>query len=522
MVRQWQLPKAWANKNIKSQYVYSNIIILILIAISFSFLLWQMVSINKQYSELINDEAYSYAYVEAALAEYNKASSNLRGFILFGNNEDEAIYYQAVAKGDFYLGKVDDFLLTKEEKESFDKFKQVGKTFKEYGSEIITLVKARNYTADESEIKVLQERLNRLFEGNQNIVANLATTGEAFAKIKSDELEKGKAANLVQVQQALMLVVIVIAIMIVIFVAVSGQIFKRLKDFSKQLLNKSRSVDSLSQELNSNCARVAQGAAETASTANEVASAMEEANVNAQSISQQVDKLTNNINKISEHSNKATTHSQQGEQGLRAILGQMETIRLAVQKNEAVVKSLSEDSVKINQMITIINQVAEQTNLLALNAAIEAARAGEHGRGFAVVAEEVRKLAEQTANSTNDIYQLIANINNKTNEAMQSMGDSVGKVQNSTQVVEEVSSTFTGIIATVNGLSQEIQAAVTASEEMSIALQQVIDNVENVSSAIQNVAAAAEEQTASSEEISSSTENLTTIVGELDNIANKL
>lgn len=521
-MRQRKMTKVWANKNIKSQYVYSNIFILILIAISFSFLLWQMVSINKQYSQLIDDEAYSYANVKAALAEYNKASSNLRGFILFGKSEDEAIYYQAVSKGDYYLGKVDDYLDTKEERESFDKFRQVSKTFKEYGSEIITLVKALNFTDDEEEKKVLQERLDRLFEGNQNVVANLATSGEAFSKIKSDQLEKGKTVNEARVKRDIMLVVSVIVIMIIIFVAVSGQIFKRLKEFSNQLLNKSRLVDALSQELNSNCNRVAQGAAETATTANEVASAMEEANVNAHSISQQVDKLTNNIEKIADNSRQATTHSQQGEQGLRVILAQMETIRLAVQKNEDVVKSLSEDTVKINQMITIINQVAEQTNLLALNAAIEAARAGEHGRGFAVVAEEVRKLAEQTADSTKDIYQLISNIKNKTDEAMQSMVDSVGKVQNSSRVVEEVSNTFADIIATVNGLSQEIQAAVTASEEMSTALQQVIDNVENVSSAIQNVAAAAEEQTASSEEISSSTENLTNIVGELDNIANKL
>lgn len=480
-----------------------------------------MISINQKNNNLIDHQAYSYIYVEAALAEYNKASSNLRGFILFGNPQDEAIYYQAISKGDFHLNKAQKLLTTDQDQKSFAWFKQLTESFKKYSNEIIALVKARNSAMGEEREK-LDAQLNELFAGNQSLIYDLANAGESFAKIQSDQLEQGKGDNLAQVKRNLAIAVVIIALTLLILAGVSVRLFKTLKEFSQQLAEKSRLVETLTLELNDHCERVAQGANETATTANEVAAAMEEANANTQSISQQVEKLSASMNQIAHSSGQAAMFSREGEQGLQAILNQMENIRQAVQTNENMVKTLGEDASKINQIISIINQVAEQTNLLALNAAIEAARAGEHGRGFAVVAEEVRKLAEQSANSTKDIYQLIANINNKTQAAMQSMGHSVAEVQNSTQVVENVSTSFTQILTAVDELSGEIQSAAAASDEMSSALQQVMATVENVSNTVQNVAASAEEQTASSEEIASSTVNLTSLVSQLDEIAKKM
>jgi methyl-accepting chemotaxis protein len=89
---------------------------------------------------------------------------------------------------------------------------------------------------------------------------------------------------------------------------------------------------------------------------------------------------------------------------------QMEIINNAVTESMNTVKELQENMNEVNSFLTGITQIAEQTNLLALNAAIEAARAGESGKGFAVVAEEVKKLAEESANTVNQINKIIIQI----------------------------------------------------------------------------------------------------------------
>lgn len=272
-----------------------------------------------------------------------------------------------------------------------------------------------------------------------------------------------------------------------------NKMLNNLRELVIQVQEKSQVVASSSIQLSASSQNVAAGAEETASTITQVASTVEQVAENTQHIA-----LT---------SEQAAIYAREGNEGISRISMQMEAIENTTAGSGKLIDELSNSAAKINQIVELITQIADQTNLLALNAAIEAARAGEHGRGFAVVAEEVRKLAEQSANAAKEIHQLIATIQQETATAVQSMAQSIARVKEGSVVVAEVGTTFEKIISAVQNLSDEIQSVAAAAQQMS--------------SGIQNVAAISEEQTSTIEEISSTSQNLAEMAEELDNLTKR-
>ncbi len=143
-------------------------------------------------------------------------------------------------------------------------------------------------------------------------------------------------------------------------------------------------------------------------------------------------------------------------------------------------QALDEQSHKIADIVNVIKKIADQTNLLALNAAIEAARAGEQGRGFAVVADEVRKLAERTNFSTQDIATMIEAIRNGTMQAVESMVQGTVMVNEGMELVRNTGNSM----ATIHGSTDNVLAAIdgisTSLREQSYANNEVAKSVENI------------------------------------------
>lgn len=262
------------------------------------------------------------------------------------------------------------------------------------------------------------------------------------------------------------------------------------KDIIEKIKDSSDRLSYSAQQLASQAQQTSMGATETASTMSEMSSTVEN--------------MADNTQDVSRQAGIATQHADKGFQGIELVTGQMQEISASALQVNKSVDALSAAIGRISQFVEVITNIADQTNLLALNAAIEAARAGDAGRGFAVVAEEVRNLAEQSAQSTKEIKQLIEEIQDQSEQAVQAMSVGAEKVEQGNRVVGEVGESFNEIIKAVRELTDQVQNVAAAAQQ--------------VSAGVQNVAATTEEQTAAMEEVSASTEELNKLAIDLNGV----
>ncbi|MEQ6856358.1 methyl-accepting chemotaxis protein [Lysinibacillus capsici] len=238
----------------------------------------------------------------------------------------------------------------------------------------------------------------------------------------------------------------------------TGKLQKSSEQSSTTTLKIAKDVQSISESTSASSSKLASNTASLEEVLNDVQVILEKVQV------------------VESFAQKTARDAESGTEIVQANLTQMQAIKQAVEKSNTAIFNLVERAASIDQMIEVIERITAQTNLLALNASIEAARAGEHGKGFAVVANEVRKLAEQTVQSTQTITSIVQNIHLDSSYAVQMMEGVLVATEKGVAVTGQTASSFDQILEKVHTIKPYIMEVSTTVQEIANHTQKVSED----------------------------------------------
>lgn len=272
-------------------------------------------------------------------------------------------------------------------------------------------------------------------------------------------------------------------------------------NLSEETGQASKQTESIAETISN----ISEGASSSAIAIQETAEALEDVRLLAEEVNQRA--LTS-----SSQSTQMMSELKYTTNAINQLVDGIEKIASGNQLALKDIHQLEQNALKVEQIIQLVGDIAEQTNLLALNASIEAARAGEHGKGFAVVAEEVRKLADESAEAVKGITQLIQTIQLDVQTVVGKMTEQVEFAEGEVARISETTSAVDGMASMVSNMADSIV-------EISEFVAKQLHNIERTAHQSQEVAAIAEQTSAGALEVQSATDEQVRSIEQIDQLS---
>ena len=265
-----------------------------------------------------------------------------------------------------------------------------------------------------------------------------------------------------------------------------GRLSHSFNRFLSGMQSLMKNIQTVALEVNGASGQLQEGAQDSLTTSEHYARSMEMVSTANHEMGLAIQEVSTNTQQVSEEAKTSDETAKQVSKDFHRAMQEIEALAENVTKSGMVIQELVGETTNIASVLDVIKGIAEQTNLLALNAAIEAARAGEQGRGFAVVADEVRTLASKTQQSTGDINNMIENLRNGVNKAVESMKEGQEMATSTVEYARKSEDNLSHISSSLVSISDRILQVASAIEEQTSVIDEINSNLNGVNELSKN------------------------------------